>query len=154
MHASVEERFWCFVDKSSLGGCWTWTGWKDKNGYGGFWFKGKTERSHRISFFLTHGRMPHPLGLHSCDNPPCVRPDHLFLGTLADNTQDMINKRRNNPPYGERSGNSKLTKEQICEIRVSRLPGRDLEKIFSISRVHINRIKAGTRWAHVQQGLD
>ena len=85
-------RFWNKVDKS--GACWEWTASKDKDGYGLFHFNRKQVRAHRFAFGLDN--IPKGMAVcHTCDNPGCVNPDHLFLGTNLDNTQDMISKGRN-----------------------------------------------------------
>lgn len=88
-----EDCFWDSVQKSD--GCWLWTGERDANGYG-LTSKGKyADRAHRLSYILSHGEITDGLWvLHRCDNPPCVRPDHLWLGTAKDNTADMIKKGR------------------------------------------------------------
>ena len=88
-----EERFEQFVDRS--GDCWVWTGWINHYGYGGFRFRGKSRGAHRVAYELAHGPFDEKLHvLHRCDNPPCVRPDHLWLGTQADNMADMKRKGR------------------------------------------------------------
>lgn len=87
-----EEVFWLRVEKSD--GCWNWTG-KLVKGYGSFRLKGVSGRANRVSWFLAHGNLPKELHvLHKCDNPKCVRPDHLFLGTHLDNMRDMVEKNR------------------------------------------------------------
>lgn len=88
----VHERFWSKVDKS--GECWIWTGVR-QNGYGSFWFEHGPKPAHRISWTLTHGPITDGLfACHRCDNPACVNPDHLFLGTAGDNARDMWSKGR------------------------------------------------------------
>ncbi len=80
-------RFWDKVDKS--GKCWIWRGSKLKTGYGRFHFAGKTITAHRISWMLAHGSIEEGMHvLHKCDNPPCVNPDHLYIGTHTQNMQD------------------------------------------------------------------
>lgn len=87
------ERFWSFVEKTDS--CWLWTGAKHPKGYGIFHLRGRTPRAHVLSWILHHGPVPRGLCvLHRCDNPPCVNPDHLFLGTPQDNTDDMTRKGR------------------------------------------------------------
>jgi HNH endonuclease len=89
-----EFRFWFRVDKT--GDCWTWTGGKSRNGYGAFWTKEKRlVRASRFSYEQHYGPIPNGMVVcHRCDNPPCVRPDHLFLGTQSDNMRDMWQKGR------------------------------------------------------------
>lgn len=94
----IEPRFWAKVDKTDGDGCWLWTGSR-RHRYGEFWVNGKREYPHRVSFELANG--PIPAGLvvcHKCDVPLCVRPDHLFIGTLADNFADMRAKGRGAAP--------------------------------------------------------
>ena len=93
MYRVTAERFWAKVDRS--GECWLWTGPQVGRGYGKTSFNGKTQRAHRVSWELTYG--PIPAGVfvcHKCDNPLCVRPEHLFLGTPLDNVRDMCAKKR------------------------------------------------------------
>jgi len=80
-------------------GCWEWIGAKDKNGYGIMRIELKSvQRAHRASWIVHKGQIPNQLWvLHKCDNPPCTNPEHLFLGTAKDNSEDMIRKKRNRP---------------------------------------------------------
>lgn len=104
MHTSINDRFWEYVDKNGLkpahvpelDNCWVWTGGKSgKAGYGTISFRGKKCVSSRVSWILHNGEIPQGMCvLHKCDNPPCVNPNHLFLGTHLDNTRDMIKKGR------------------------------------------------------------
>jgi hypothetical protein len=108
------KRFWDKVDKTSK--CWIWTAAKDKDGYGYFKLDGHTRKAHRVSYEDTYGHIPDGLNvLHSCDNPPCVRPDHLFSGTLLENNDDRNAKGRT--AAGERNGQAKLTWQKVIEIR-------------------------------------
>src|SRR4051812_22074657 len=87
------ERFWSKVDKT--GECWLWTAYRDAAGYGRFGLAGKVQKAHRVSYELAVG--PIPAGahvLHSCDNPPCVNPDHLRVGSRIDNMRDKFMRGR------------------------------------------------------------
>ena len=92
----ADKRFWSKVKKTDS--CWEWIGDKDKNGYGRFRLPMKSVRAHRHSWFLASGTEPSLLICHKCDNPSCVRPDHLFEGTARDNTADMMAKGRYKSP--------------------------------------------------------
>ena len=142
------DRFWKKVDKdSNPNGCWEWTGWKEL-GYGHLKYKTETIKAHRFSVMID-GRDPSGLFVcHSCDNPSCVNPNHLFLGTLQDNHKDMMNKGRN------KSGNAlnkktKLNEQQILEIRNSKESNTALSKIYNIAGSSIRKIKNKTIWKHI-----
>jgi hypothetical protein len=93
MDKMAEARFWKKVNKTST--CWEWTAYKLFNGYGRFSINGKTDYAHRISWQFATGKYPKGKQvLHTCDNPACVKPDHLFLGTLKDNMVDRNKKGR------------------------------------------------------------
>lgn len=88
-----EQRFWAKVNKTE--GCWLWTASRTHEGYGMFSIQGRRHYAQRVAWMLTYGLIPEGmLVLHRCDNPPCCRPDHLFLGTHADNMADMATKGR------------------------------------------------------------
>jgi hypothetical protein len=91
---SIRERFALRVQK--LGdGCWEWQGYQDPVGYGRFRFRGTMWLAHRVSWVLANGEIPDRLLVcHRCDNPPCVNPGHLFLGTTQDNALDKMSKGR------------------------------------------------------------
>jgi hypothetical protein len=94
---SWEDRFWSNVvkDPDEWNGCWIWTGAEGHWGYGTFSLEGETYSTHRLSYIMHYGEIPVDLMvLHYCDTPPCVRPDHLFLGTQLDNQQDRRRKGR------------------------------------------------------------
>jgi hypothetical protein len=145
------ERFWSKVDKSDA--CWVWTGMRNDSGYGLFILKGRYLRAHRIAFQLTSGNVPQGICVcHHCDNPPCVRPDHLFLGTVADNNADMVAKgrNRNKVHLGEQNGQSKLTSKQVDEIRFRYAAGgitqRELARQYGVSNSLIGHIVTRRFW--------
>lgn len=97
MRTDVDERtFWWFWHHVRVGDdCWEWQRYRNNHGYGALRFKGQQAYAHRVAWRLWHGDYPdHLCVLHHCDNPACVRPDHLFLGTRKDNSRDMIAKGR------------------------------------------------------------
>ena len=110
------RRFEARVRKAGGCGCWVWTGALNNGGYGRFVIGGREELAHRAAWMLYKGEIPDGLlVLHRCDNPGCVRSDHLFLGTHADNAMDKMLKGR--------GGTTKLSDEQVREIRAVRAEG-------------------------------
>jgi len=112
------ERFWNKVKKTNT--CWLWIGKRRIYGYGVVKYKNKEYSAHRFVWFLTYGKFPKKLVCHKCDNPPCIRPDHLFEGTHKDNIQDAIKKGR--MLVGRVSHRRKLTFQQAEEIRKKYIP--------------------------------
>lgn len=158
---TVRERFIDKVDKlSSVNGCWLWTGNVTSSGYGKVGL-GSTSSgdvlAHRLSWELVNNK-PVPKGmyvLHHCDNPLCVNPNHLFVGSQADNIQDMLAKgrcRHPNPARGERNGNSKLTESQVIDIRVLLASGKSalsIGKLYGVCHSTILDIRNRVIWATV-----
>ena len=128
-------------------GCWEWTGTTNDYGYGILLMPGEVSvRAHRYSYERAYG--PIPLGMvvmHRCDNPPCVHPEHLRLGTKADNNRDTGIKRRHN--YGVKHWNGRLTAPQIAAIKRSTATHKVLAAKYGVNQSHISRIKSGKRRA-------
>ena len=142
-----EERFWSRVDKS--GDCWVWTGGRDRHGYGRIQIDKRRVFAHRKALSLSGVTVPHDMCVcHHCDNPSCVNPDHLFVGTQADNIADMYAKDRSGKT-GSRHHAAKLTEDDVVRIRL--LPQSDtlVAKKFNVARTTINRIRNGRLWRHV-----
>lgn len=131
---------WKYIEIKGEDECWGWKGYKIKNGYGRITINRKTYLSHRLIYILSYGEIAKGICVcHKCDNPACCNPKHLFLGTHKDNMNDMINKGRQKILKGEKCGKSKLTEENVREIRRLYATGnyihKELEKIFNISDV-------------------
>ncbi|KKN92327.1 hypothetical protein LCGC14_0208180 [marine sediment metagenome] len=141
------KRFWNKVQKGS--GCWEWQAYYNPNGYGTFWLKDRKHQAHRVSYAMSYDIPEGLCVLHTCDNPPCVRPSHLFLGTQADNMTDMVNKGRRRPARGIRSGRAKLTETQVKAIRCDPRSQRVMAKDYRVSHGVIGRIKQRKTWKHV-----
>lgn len=144
----VFDRFWKYVKKTN--DCWLWIGCKAKSGYGVLSINNQAIGAHRISYWLAHGIIPQGLHVcHICDNPPCVRPSHLFLGTMKDNIQDASRKGRMHP--GEKHGMAKLTVKDVRAIRnlYPRFTQLRIAKMFGVSRGCIGDIVRNVNWAIV-----
>jgi hypothetical protein len=143
----IEESFWANVDKNGPNGCWEWTGiLLQSGGYGRFRYDGIDWRAHRLSVILDNRDPTGLLVCHTCDNPKCVRPDHLFLGTNKDNSQDMKNKGR---AKGGGKLQRKLTDEQIQYVRNSPLSSRKLSAELNITHTCILQIRRGNTYREV-----
>jgi hypothetical protein len=155
-YTPVEQyiKFWLKVKKTSEDGCWNWTGYKNAEGYGAVQWNGKLDRAHRISYRLFHGPIPPGiLVCHHCDNPPCVNPKHLFLGTNQDNTDDKVEKHRHTWCTGSEHPNAKLDELKVLEIkRLLRyeITQSVIAKQFGVSCGTIKAIRQKKSWVHVR----
>jgi hypothetical protein len=132
-------------------GCWLWLGATDGEGYG--YLKRRKNgkqygiKAHRHIWEFFNGKIPIGMNaLHRCDIPLCVNPNHIFLGTQTDNVRDMESKGRAVHFSGEKNGRAKLSEDQVCEIRKSKLPSRHLGRIYNVSKTQILRIRKGLSW--------
>jgi len=150
----LEDRFWSMVNKRKPNECWPWTGFLDRDGYGRIRKGGRQPKlgAHRIAWQLAHGAIPDGLCvLHHCDNPFCMNPKHLFLGTHADNAQDRDNKGRQAKGdsiklFGEKNGQAKLTREDIWAIRKDKRSQYVLGPLYGVDPTQISRIRRGVHW--------
>lgn len=147
---------------SGLEKCWNWKAGLYKNGYGSFSIGGNNKYSHRVSWMIHKGLIPHGMCvLHRCDNRKCCNPSHLFLGTVRDNALDMVMKGRESNgslinqatrPRGERHGNAKLKEHQVREIRSLAEHGatqRSIAERAGITQSVVSRVVRREIWRHV-----
>ncbi len=153
--ANTPDYFWTQVDKS--GGpesCWPWLGARDKAGYGATSLYKKNMKAHRLAYLYSNGKIPEGKNVcHSCDNPPCCNPDHLFAGTGPENTADRHAKNRD--ARGERNGNSVLTEQQVRTIRdiystMENPSSRTVARFFGVSKDTVQGIVNKKFWKHVK----
>lgn len=148
-------RFWSHVVKGET--CWEWQGsTRGHMQYGSFRLGSRTYSAHRASWELTHGPIPEGLSvLHDCDNPRCVRPDHLYLGTHAQNMADKVSRRR---VAGERHPTAKLTDQQAEEIKalfaVGSLTKKAIAARYGITPTHVRSIVQGRRKSAVESAAE
>ncbi len=145
------QRFWGHVDCSSS--CWEFSGTRNARGYGLF-YAGRSIGAHRYAWFLEHGVEPtrKEYVCHSCDNPSCVRPSHLFLGSQSENLRDCSRKGRTAKPRGEKNGRARLTEGKVREVRQLAASGVTYKEISKRYGVHVETIGHVVRritWKHV-----
>ena len=150
------KNFWKKVDKKGEDECWEWITCKK---YGVFRIDKKLYLAHRISWILHYGEIPehnsyHGICVcHKCDNPSCVNPNHLFLGTCKDNIKDCSKKGRLSDNSGEKHWNHKLTEQEILEIRQKYIPYKytqqQLADEYGVSNQQISDIINNKKWKHI-----
>jgi hypothetical protein len=151
LHLSHEERFWLQVNKTET--CWLWMSARDRDGYGRFHAEHDGVRhktAHRYSYHLNKGKIPFGLQVcHTCDVPACVRPEHLFLGTGADNMADKIMKGRARWRIGEDHGMAILTEEQAQAILNDPRPHAQIAHEYGVHVQTISSLKTRVSWPHL-----
>ena len=146
---SILERFWNKVKKTD--GCWEWMGRVSGRGYGAY----GPRVAHRVIWEQIHGPIPSGMCIcHRCDNPLCVRPSHLFIGTHSDNIKDAVIKGRVVPPdsRGEKHGRAKLSDNDVYEIRRLYSLGVKqplIAKMWRITHWNVNSIVYRRNWRHI-----
>lgn len=148
------QMFWLLVDRKSENECWPWLGHRDEEwGYGKLHYQQRSQKAHRIAYLLTYGELPaNLLVCHTCDNPPCCNPSHLFLGTHLDNARDRDMKNRQAESHGEFNSAAKLNENQVKEMRMLFEQGTrqcDLVKTFGLSKAQVSAIIKRKAWAHI-----
>ena len=149
----LPQRFWSRVCKEGPkhpvhGTCWVWIGALKTDGYGSVIVDGKTQSTHRTSWYLTFGQWPDKFVCHKCDNKRCVNPAHLFLGDAKDNATDLVKKRLH--LFGSRHGRSRLTETDIPIIRTSKEPASIVAKRYGVSEETVYDIRRHRTWRHVK----
>jgi hypothetical protein len=146
------------VDQAS--GCWNWTASTNLAGYGRIKANGTMRYAHRVSYELFCCDIPDGMAVcHRCDNPGCINPEHLFLGTQSDNITDMVSKGRHArgaiiAHLGIENAKAKLTEDDVVAIRGSSgLTNTKLAELFGVSKVQIGNIRNGKSWSHVVSSL-
>ena len=150
----VLEKFWKFVEINPETGCWEWAGGKNDAGYGIFCTSKMRIRTHRYCWELFNEPIPQSMELcHKCDSPPCINPDHLFIGTHAENMADMAQKRRGTKMGrpGEQNPAAKLTEEIAREIFAMKGQkiARVVADIFNVGTTAVYHIWHGHTWKHL-----
>jgi hypothetical protein len=152
----IEIRFWKKVDKKSDDECWEWVGAKNKQGYGKIGYFGGFIATHRYSWLLHNGSIPDGLWvLHTCDNPPCCNPKHLFLGNHQDNMDDR--QRKGRQPHtchiGSKNPHAKLNEQKVRTLREMYASGKytqlELSNIFGIAWKYVSEITRNNFWKNV-----
>ena len=149
----ARQRFWRRVRKDdSADSCWIWTGGRDADGYGVFYYNGRSRRAHRVAYEWEHGKFEGEL-LHRCDTPSCIRPSHVRPGTQAENLADARQKGRKDD-RGSANSFAKLTDSEVREMRALYAGGgwtqHQLAARFGIHQTHVSDVVTGKRWSHVR----
>ncbi len=150
------ERFYKYVDKRADDECWEWQGTLDYHGYGVYSLKRVLYKAHRASLFFSGNDVPSHLHCcHTCDNPRCVNPNHLWMGTVQDNMRDRQNKGRTRTGHlhGEDNTGAKLTEEAVLFIRAN-YDGKEysqtkLAKMFGVCKTNIRNVLNRKSWKHI-----
>lgn len=153
------HRFWSRVPQGDPEQCWVWEGFRNPQGYGTFPLNCGQIMAHRYSLALKLGRpIEHPMmACHTCDNPGCVNPNHLWEGTRSDNVRDAITKGRmptklppaESHPRGEGHPFAKLDEEKVRAIRASNEPASFWARQYGVTTTMIHNVRSRKNWAHV-----
>lgn len=151
----IEQRFWKKVAKGKPDECWAWLGSRHPVGYGKTSVGRKTLYAHRVAYELNAGLPVGSLELHirhTCDNPNCVNPSHLIVGTAQDNANDKVSRGRS--LFGSKHNLTHLTDADVIYIRTSSEKGVDLARKFNVLKATISNIRTGKSWKHLLTAED
>lgn len=152
MFDTLKESFEAKFKKGNSNECWNWGYSKTPYGYGGFTFKRKRYIASRISYETYVGEIPEGMHVcHKCDNPSCVNPNHLFIGTVQENMTDMVNKNRS--AKGSHHSQAKLNESSVKEIKKllkQNVSHKELAEKFGVGVRAISKINLGQRWGYIQ----
>lgn len=150
MNQKLIDKFWSNVQKGNPDECWIWIGSPSGNGYGQLRFEGVTYRSNVLSYLINKGNIPARMYIcHTCDNPICVNPNHLFVGTPSDNAKDRQQKGRGRPMDGENNSNNRFTKESIIQMRSMFQKGylcNEIAHIFDTNPEYVRNVVKRKVW--------
>ena len=151
IHLTPEDidRFWSHVDMGEPDACWSWLAYRSHKGYGRFWTANGTFGAHRVAYYLKHGDPAQQCVCHTCDDPACCNPQHLWTGTNQNNVSDKVQKLRH--LRGETHPGSKLTNNDVIGIRESLDPSGVAAKRYGISDGTVRLIRQHRSWKHIPQ---
>lgn len=149
--ATQEASFWSLVRlRLRTTACWEWDG-ETTDLYPRFKVGARRYTVGRVAYAITYGYVPeNAFVCHHCDNPKCVRPDHLFLGSATENMVDKMQKGRE--ARGERAGGAKLTEDQVKRILTSTKTARAIGAEFGVGKSTVGKIRSGVNWKHIHRG--
>lgn len=148
----IDEVEWLLQNRriDPITGCWEWTGARFNGRYGMVRYKGSYVGAHRVMWLETCGPIPDSLGvLHTCDNPPCFNPAHLWLGTPKDNSDDKVAKGRGKAPHSDAHPRTRLTAEQVRAIRADTRSDSVIARDYAVAATTVWNIQARRTWKHL-----
>lgn len=156
MTQSLADRLACGSIPEPNSGCVLWIECVNAHGYGRVRWEGRPQLCHRLSYAVAFGPIPQGMSvLHKCDNPGCINPDHLRLGTQADNNADMRAKGRSSDGrarpkvWGERNGHARHTEKLMLAVKRADGTYAEIARIYGVSETSVGYVKRGIQWSHL-----